>query len=355
MKLLPNLNPLRFFLALLVMLFHIPQFFSNRLLPFFDSYPIFHKGQEAVYVFFVLSGFLIIRALYIEKSTTGSINIKNFYIRRVLRILPLYIFILLSGILYYNFFLKLIGIYYVADYDVANTVLLCLFFLPNVAAKLYHPGGIIEVLWSIGIEEQFYIIIAPILAYLRANFFVKVLFYFSVFYFLLVASSFFPILKKYDFFYFYFSFGGLLAVLNEKYKIHLLINKYLKLFLFILFIIYFTTTFFSAFSFISYHLITMIVIGFFILSISFNPIYKIENKFIDYLGKISYGIYMFHSIVMQLVGFILLKLKNMIVLSNITLIILSYFLVILITIITSHLSYQYFEKYFLKQKIKYRK
>jgi len=81
MKLIPNLNGLRALLAFIVVIFHIPQFCQNRGFPFFNSVAIFQKGNEAVYMFFSLSGFLIIRQLYMEKSTTNSINLINFFRR----------------------------------------------------------------------------------------------------------------------------------------------------------------------------------------------------------------------------------------------------------------------------------
>jgi peptidoglycan/LPS O-acetylase OafA/YrhL len=94
MKLLPNLTGLRFLLAFLVVIFHIPQFCQNRGFPYYNNLSIFNKGEEAVYMFFSLSGFLIIRLLYIEKSVSNSVNLKKFFIRRVLRIFPLYYLIL---------------------------------------------------------------------------------------------------------------------------------------------------------------------------------------------------------------------------------------------------------------------
>ena len=45
-------------------------------------------GTCGVYIFFVLSGFLIITLLLTEKVKTGKISLRNFYIRRELRILP---------------------------------------------------------------------------------------------------------------------------------------------------------------------------------------------------------------------------------------------------------------------------
>ena len=67
MKILPNLTSLRFVLAFLVVVFHIHQFFQNRGFPFFNHLAVLNKGDEAVWMFFSLSGFLIIRQLFVEK------------------------------------------------------------------------------------------------------------------------------------------------------------------------------------------------------------------------------------------------------------------------------------------------
>src|SRR5690606_15215682 len=98
---LPNLDPLRFFLASIVLLFHLPQLSHNQGLPYFDGLPIYQRGIEAVYVFFVLSGFLIIRLIYRAKIR-GAFSIRDFYIRRILRIFPLYYLILGFGLFFYN-------------------------------------------------------------------------------------------------------------------------------------------------------------------------------------------------------------------------------------------------------------
>ncbi|WP_298420744.1 acyltransferase [uncultured Kordia sp.] len=351
---LPNLNPLRFILAFLVMLVHIPEFFRNRDLPYFNDGIIFHRGVEAVYVFFVLSGFLIIRLLYREVHDNGKIDIKKFYMRRILRIYPLYFVILISGFLYYNVVLDLAGIPYENDYNLVNALLLYTFFLPNVGTALYHPGGAIEILWSIGIEEQFYLIIPPMLLFLRKKFFVKFFIIFTVIYFAIFASNIFPFLQRFDFLYFYFSAGGLLAVLHERYDLGNKMHKYLKFAILIAFLLYFCTDIIKGINLNLYHFISMILFSFVILTLSYKPVINIRNAPLNYLGKISYGIYMYHPLVMQLIGLILLKLVAKIDMPDILIVILSYGLVFGVTFIVSHFSYVYFEKPFLKLKNKFR-
>jgi peptidoglycan/LPS O-acetylase OafA/YrhL len=83
---LPNLNILRFFLAMVVMLGHIASTSNNLGLPYLPDVPILLKTNLAVYFFFTLSGFLIIRLLFLE-SRKGWLNLFNFYKRRMFRIL----------------------------------------------------------------------------------------------------------------------------------------------------------------------------------------------------------------------------------------------------------------------------
>lgn len=351
---LPNLNPLRFILALLVMLVHIPEFFRNRGLPTYNEGVIFHRGREAVYVFFVLSGFLIIRLLYREVVQKGKINLKSFYLRRILRIYPLYFLILIVGFLYYKVVLSYMGIPYEADYDMSNAVLMFVFFLPNVASTLYQPGGALEILWSIGIEEQFYLLIPPMLFFIKKKFFIRFIVILTMVYFAIFASDIFPFLRKFDFLYFYFSTGGLLAVLHERYDLGNKMHKYIKIAVLGIFLAYFCTDIFKGIDANLYHFFSMLLFSFVILTLSYSPLINIRNKALNYLGKISYGIYMFHPLVMQLIGLVMLKMVDKVAMSDITIILLSYGLVFAVTFIVSHFSYQYFEKPFLKLKNKFR-
>ncbi|MFD2564828.1 acyltransferase family protein [Aquimarina rubra] len=349
MRILPNLNFLRFFLAMAVLVFHVPQMSKNMGLAAFNSFPIFNKGTEAVNVFFALSGFLIIRKLWIEKDK-GMISIKKFYMRRILRIIPLYLLIVVFGFLYYRVFLELVGIPFENNYSFIEAILLFLFFLPNIAAVDLRPGGILEILWSIGIEEQFYLLIAPVFGVLKKHKIMLFLSVFTVLYFILFHNL--GILSKYKFLYFYFSFGGLIGILSEKRLIKL--NKTGKFILAILFIIYFFSNWFYILPTPYYNAISVFLFGFFILSISEEPIFMINNKLINYFGKISYGIYVYHPLAMHLMIFLFLKLSAKFSIPNYIIIISVNFFVITLTILIAHFSYKYYELYFLKLKNKFR-
>ena len=348
-KRIPNITSMRFILALLVVIFHIAEFSSNRGFPYFNDLAIFHKGTEAVYMFFSLSGFLIIKQLYDEKQITNSVNLKSFYLRRVLRIFPLYYLILTFGFIYYHFILPFFGFEFENNYNFLSGLLLSITFFPNIFST-YAPGGILEILWSIGIEEQFYLFVAPLFLLLPLKRITLFLGLFTSIYFLMYFSEYFFFLQKYNMLFFYFSFSGLCAILFNQNFIKTIINK-LRYPLLLLIILYFTTAIFeNNFSPFFYSLFSFILFGFAILAIAIKPIKILQNKTLNYLGKISYGIYMYHAIVMQLVGFTYLKLISKFNFKASIDIILINFSIITITIILSHFSYKYYESYFLNLK-----
>ena len=96
----------------------------------------------------------------------------------------------------------------------------------------------------------------------------------------------------------------------------------------------------------------MILFGLTLYNLSEKPIKLLENKWLIYLGKISFGVYMYHAIIMQLVGFIFLKSNLHSKISNLNSIIIFNLLVFVLTIIIAHLSFKYFESYFLSLKEK---
>ncbi|MBL0102606.1 MAG: acyltransferase [Bacteroidetes bacterium] len=91
----PGLNGLRFIAAFLVLVHHNERIkLRLGLENFWESQFIIVVGKLGVILFFVLSGFLITYLLLKEEKKTGSIHVKQFYIRRILRIWPLYFLIM---------------------------------------------------------------------------------------------------------------------------------------------------------------------------------------------------------------------------------------------------------------------
>lgn len=357
-KKLHNLDPLRFLLALLVVLYHIPTLSKNIGLPYIENYAFLQKGTEAVLVFFTLSGFLIIRSLFIEKEQRGTIALREFYMRRILRIYPVYYLVLIIGFTIYHIVFPLFGIPYDAQYNIAEGLLLCIFFLPNVFHIAHDPGGILTILWSIGIEEQFYLFIAPLILWIPKKRILTFLGLFSIGFYLIYFYSPITIFRNYYSLFFYFSFGGLLAILNYLKKDRMLLfNKPLQIVLSLTVCCYFFTNFFKeTFSEGVFHLISMLLFGLFILNISYNPkpLFVIKNATLNYLGKISYGIYMYHMIVVYAVLFALGSFKATLLTYPTLSVVVINLLVIAGTLLISHLSYKYIEMPFLKLKAYFR-
>jgi len=120
------------------------------------------NGDLGVNFFFTLSGFLITNILLQEREDTNKINIKSFYARRFLRIWPLYFviivvgFIVLPAILHF----KPEGNPFIPEYSYVpyDRLKYYLTFLVNFDMTWNsYPIPILGVLWSISVEEQFYI------------------------------------------------------------------------------------------------------------------------------------------------------------------------------------------------------
>lgn len=350
MERIPNITGLRFFLATLVMIFHTSEFCSKHNIPYYNSLPLFHKGYEAVCVFFSLSGFLIIRQLYLEKEKTKTISLKNFYWRRALRIFPLYYLILIFGLVHYNYTLPKFGFVgeFNTNYNLYEVIVLSIFFMPNVFAELYKPGGIIEILWSIGVEEQFYLFIAPLLLLISLKKHISFLLFATIVFFCVYFYVENNWLSKFGMLFFYFTSSGIISILLLERNI-LLKSKIIGVVLISFLVLYFTTdVFLSFFSKANYNLISMLLFSLVIGLLSCKPFPVLNNNLITYLGKISYGIYVYHAIVIQFLGFFYLKFLGNMGINNFTIIMFFNVLVLVITISISHLSYQYFEKFFMK-------
>jgi peptidoglycan/LPS O-acetylase OafA/YrhL len=113
---------------------------------------LFTRGYLGVDLFFVLSGFLITTLLLREHTHDGSISIPNFYIRRVLRIFPLYYAYLLFLCISYIF----LHAHSAASDNFLNAVPYYATYTSNwLPAEMREP--IFARSWSLSVEEQFYL------------------------------------------------------------------------------------------------------------------------------------------------------------------------------------------------------
>lgn len=151
---LPELDGLRFFAFLLVFIHHHPLFANIPYLSFLHTH-----GWVGVDLFLTLSAFLFTKLLRIEIQETQTINLKKFFIRRIFRIWPIYflligastlLYILQNGTIGEEILIRIIGLF--AFFD--NIM---------VAIYSYNPLPYSGHLWTITYEEQFYVFIPAVM------------------------------------------------------------------------------------------------------------------------------------------------------------------------------------------------
>jgi peptidoglycan/LPS O-acetylase OafA/YrhL len=165
-----NLDSLRFLAFLAVFIAHAGILFPISTDWFYRLYRlIISQGAYGVNFFFVLSGFLITYLLLLEKRKNGFVSIKTFYLKRILRIWPLYYIVMLISVFLLPVFIQAIGADYIAGNmrTFPNLGMLIgehaktwfLFFAGNFyrGAELGAVPFALGVLWSVCVEEQFYL------------------------------------------------------------------------------------------------------------------------------------------------------------------------------------------------------
>ncbi|HWY10875.1 MAG TPA: acyltransferase [Bacteroidia bacterium] len=364
-----GLNGLRFFAAIAVVITHIEliKYQSGFSEIWKNNKLVFELGSLGVIFFFVLSGFLITYLLLKEKSVTQTVAVKKFYLRRILRIWPLYYLIVLLG------FLVLPNIHFIdnpylnkfLDKNFAPNLTLYLLFLPNLAFATFAAVPHIGQTWSIGVEEQFYVLWPVLVKHckniLKALILVIVILISLKIIVLILCKQYpdsgalkiikpFLAMTKME----SMAIGGIGAyyLFSGNQKIKLFYNNILMIVALILIVVlvYFTPAFVQDGAYLVFSVLFLVII----LNVSSNPnsILKLENKLFKVLGNISYGIYMYHLIV---IAFVLSALKHLDIEVNdsFTSQVTVYASTILLTVLLSYLSYTYFEKRFLKLKNKF--
>lgn len=358
---------MRFLAALAVVVTHIELLKGQYSKPnlWNDNKLIFELGGLGVVFFFVLSGFLITFLLLKEKENSGTISVVKFYSRRVLRIWPLYFLLMIIGFFVLPLFPAFNHVYFTPFFkeNFWSNFLLYLFILPNLALAMFKPVPHIGQLWSIGVEEQFYLmwpwlvkhsknLLRILVIVIAVCLLLKVLFQMLVWYnpensSLLKIKTFIATLKFES-----MAIGGIGAwcVYNKKYLRLILNNTLMFASLFMILIsVYFTPGFIQDGVFIFQSLLFLIVI----INVSSNPnsVLKLENKTFVFLGNISYGIYMYHMIMIVAVMLLMEKL-GVAVDNSLPSQCLIYSLSVGLTILVSWVSYRYFETFFIKLKKK---
>lgn len=349
---LKGLNGIRAIAALAVVFAHTNHASADFGLPF-QLLNTIKSGQPAPYklaiygvtMFFSLSGFLISYLLCKERETV-KIDIKKFYIRRALRIWPLYYTYLLVAIVTLLCF-KI-------PFD-AYTSIYYVFFAANIPYILGTSYYLLIHFWSLGVEEQFYLIWPWFfkikiekLQFLTAAL-ISIIIIIKCSIYITNPSS--MLITVIDVIRVHcMMIGGLGAMLFYQKKVlflKLITNKLVQLTCWIVMLLVAVNEYHIA-SIVDNEILAVVTCIIVIGQATGKGLINLENRFFDFLGRISYGIYVIHPLVI----FFLSKLLFKITTNDIVNFILIYSAVYLVTILISYLSYNYFESIFLKIKRK---
>lgn len=353
----PQLDSVRGISFLAIFFFHAlqPQFSEESFIKYlFENLPL------AIDVFFILSSFLLTYLALSEYQQKGNFSFKNYFIRRVLRIWPLYYTLLfiafllignLANWLHYSITLPQ-PVYYI-------------FFIAN----FYSPDHVffLKLLWTISVEEQFYLLWGFCLRFLN-KYLQWIIF---ILYAVSIAFTIYRIIHQASYYFntitylFDFASGGLAAAMI--FKSNMIIKK-IKTFsktatiiFYCYLVLHFTVFYYLSknTSGITNNLIALISRYIFILYIALfiaeqmineNRMHHFaKNDFLIYTGKISYGLYCFHGITILLLSklFELFKWHIPNIIQAIVILIINYLI--------ASVSYFYLEKPFLKLKDKWKR
>jgi peptidoglycan/LPS O-acetylase OafA/YrhL len=357
----PSLNGFRFIAAFLVFIHHLEQnkeayHFNNLMhISFFQVI-----GEFGVTMFFCLSGFLISYLLFKEIETTNQVNIKSFYIRRILRIWPLYFFVIAVSLLVAYFFKELS-----LDFFYLKSALYISFF-SNIAFILYSSGGFPSQLWSVASEEQFYVIWPWLIrgnkhSFVKLVCFIVLLFIFLRF--LLSNSNEYNVtwhginlLKLLSGYLNYFrvdcmAVGALFAyfLFIEHKLLDFFYKKFIQFFVLILLVFSLVVKLELG---IFNHTYYAILVSVLILNIASNSksVINLEVIFFNFMGNISYGFYVYHPLILYSISKLVF---NFVIIDTITEQLFYFVICFVLTTIISYISFKYFESPFLKFKHKF--
>jgi peptidoglycan/LPS O-acetylase OafA/YrhL len=354
---LPGLNGLRAIAALAVVISHITLSLGN----FGLDNTIFGTDDAGnasglnlagygVTIFFTLSGFLITFLLLKEKETT-ALKIKAFYIRRALRIWPLY---------YLYLVVCLITIFLYHIFYNASSLPFYIFLAANVPYILGQSLPFLAHYWSLGVEEQFYLFFPQIARLSNKKLFnISIVLIISL---LLLKALFWMLDRRYG-----------ISVPYTAIRVtsfHTMLTGVVAAMLYYqqnrLFIVISTNIITQAISWIvlvllafnKFHVaasidseIVSIVAVFLIMGqiTKRNHLVNLENPVCDFIGKISYGVYVMHPLLIFYLSKMIGHFKSATLINYIFV----YLLITAVTIFVAWLSYEFYEKKFLKLKLRY--
>lgn len=369
----PNLDGLRFISFFVVFLYHGHLSIFSYLK---DAQPqlysvvefICQHGNLGVNFFFVLSGFLITYLLIKEKEFTGRVHVPNFYIRRILRIWPLYYLCVIVGFIGFAMLKNMSGeplvenanpwyyIFFGANFDIMHT-------WPEKPDAL-----LLSVLWSVAVEEQFYLtwpLILSIVPLKQFRFVFPAIMLFSLVFRAMHTGD-----NDYEFAVRYFhtfsvigdmALGGLFAYLvSYENRFKSFITEMPKYLIALLYALTLGVTLFKDFIFtpgwpvVFERIVIAFLFGLIILEQNYakHSLFKMGRfTTISKLGIYTYGLYCLHFLGL----YFAIKFMNILHLNG-SISWVAFLMIVaalLISVVISLMSYHMYEKWFLKLKDKF--
>jgi peptidoglycan/LPS O-acetylase OafA/YrhL len=356
----PNLNGLRAIGAFIVVACHLSLlklmwgFHVNTWSPI--------PGKTGVALFFALSGFLITSLLFSEQKTTGTIRLKAFYYRRILRIWPLYYIILILGLFVFNqapgLKIPVLSERMMHDLTWIN-LLSVIFIIPNFT-HLFIPYT--DQRWSIVVEEMFYLVQPALVRVLRNKYFLILVFVTILFSSELlslaikglrldrhVSPTIITAIQRQLEYLGCIATGCIFAAIYKKRQ------EWTKKFLFSRWVQIGVLIPLTILCYISFRkddeaffdlrifsfLFSIVVLN---AAVNSRTIFRLENPVLNFLGKISYGIYMYHMFCLGLAFLIVRRLMPGGLAQDIVYVVLG----VGLTVLVSWLSFRYLESFFLQ-------
>ncbi len=302
-------------------------------------------GFLGVDLFFVISGFLIVTLLLREKTKKGDISLKNFYVRRMLRIFPLYFGFIFGLAFIYSVFARdsAFGQQFLSDLPWH------VLFLAN-----FYPVAF-SITWSLAAEEQFYLIWPFIEKHMGKLIYPCLIFAIGINQFhnfkrdfvsttlgipkTVMETTFTPILL-----------GVLAAHLLHQPKTFQLLERLfnfrysvISLFAMLLLLLSFSPNDIAGLPLLSIHILLSLIVVSVVVSPNNFVTKALSYNVIGRIGAISFGIYLFHIHCIMIARKILsiIGIDDRIILLLVT---------FAITFVVAELSYRFYEKRFLSLK-----
>jgi peptidoglycan/LPS O-acetylase OafA/YrhL len=350
----PELDVLRLGAFLLVYFDHllpIPnakfgQYFPSRIAHIINKLPLWY----GLPLFFVLSAFLITELLLMEKQAAKKILIGQFYIRRILRIWPLYFLGIAIGIIYFH----IPSFADTGDRAPALMVVMYLTLIGNWYFSLVSKAWIsnpMTPLWSISVEEQFYVVWPPLIQFSSKRILCLALLLLLLVsigtQFMLGVALANPVQIWTNSFVQFemFAVGALLAIFLDEHcpRIGLALRLVILASALVCWMSSQLLIGSGGFMMVGRYLLT--AMGCFLLMIAFLGAPLKFPRWSIYLGRISYGLYVFHVFSLMLAERLLERLSF-----QHAHLFLKFIISLSLTIALASLSYRYFETPFLRLK-----